>query len=60
MSTTARDTRSSGFLDSYFQISQRGSTLARELRGGLATFFAALHLSVHLAALSGRRLPRDA
>jgi AGZA family xanthine/uracil permease-like MFS transporter len=28
-----------GSLDSYFQISARGSTVAREVRGGLVTFF---------------------
>jgi AGZA family xanthine/uracil permease-like MFS transporter len=27
------------FLDSYFKISQRGSTVATEIRGGLVTFF---------------------
>ena len=26
-------------LDSYFKISQRGSTVAQEIRGGLVTFF---------------------
>src|SRR5690606_15877551 len=29
-----------GALDRYFKISERGSTLAREIRGGFATFFA--------------------
>ncbi len=32
-------TPSRGGLDSYFQISARGSTVAREVRGGLVTFF---------------------
>ena len=26
-------------LDSYFKISQRGSTVAKEVRGGIVTFF---------------------
>ena len=26
-------------LDTYFKISQRGSTLGREIRGGVVTFF---------------------
>ena len=26
-------------LDSYFKISERGSTVAREVRGGFVTFF---------------------
>ncbi|MEO3752865.1 NCS2 family permease [Streptomyces sp. B6B3] len=34
------------WLDSFFQISQRGSTLAREARGGLATFFTMAYILV--------------
>jgi adenine/guanine/hypoxanthine permease len=33
-------------LDRYFRISSRGSTLAREVRGGLATFFAMAYILV--------------
>ncbi|MEV0258408.1 NCS2 family permease [Streptomyces sp. NPDC050732] len=33
-------------LDAYFKISERGSTLAREVRGGLATFFAMAYIIV--------------
>ncbi|TSB22113.1 NCS2 family permease [Streptomyces benahoarensis] len=33
-------------LDRFFEISQRGSTVARELRGGLATFFAMAYIIV--------------
>ena len=33
-------------LDRYFQISQRGSTVARELRGGLVTFFTMAYIVV--------------
>jgi adenine/guanine/hypoxanthine permease len=33
-------------LDRYFRISQRGSTLGREVRGGLATFFAMAYILV--------------
>ncbi|WP_405743835.1 NCS2 family permease [Streptomyces sp. NBC_01525] len=33
-------------LDRFFKISQRGSTVARELRGGLATFFAMAYIIV--------------
>ncbi|NUO61415.1 MAG: NCS2 family permease [Hamadaea sp.] len=43
MSTTARELP---FLDRYFEISARGSTLARELRGGLATFFTMAYIVV--------------
>ncbi|WP_290860311.1 NCS2 family permease [Hamadaea sp.] len=43
MSTTARELP---FLDRYFEISARGSTLSRELRGGLATFFTMAYIVV--------------
>ncbi|MDX6259397.1 MAG: adenine/guanine/hypoxanthine permease [Kribbellaceae bacterium] len=35
-----------GFLDSFFKISDRGSTLGRELRGGLVTFFTMAYIVV--------------
>ncbi|MGP4089883.1 NCS2 family permease [Streptomyces sp. KR55] len=35
-----------GTLDRYFRISERGSTLAREIRGGFATFFAMAYIIV--------------
>ncbi|MFD6417304.1 NCS2 family permease [Streptomyces sp. NPDC060194] len=35
-----------GPLDRYFKISERGSTVAREVRGGLATFFAMAYIIV--------------
>ncbi|HET6860790.1 MAG TPA: NCS2 family permease [Streptomyces sp.] len=36
----------SGGLDRYFKISERGSTIPREIRGGLATFFAMAYIIV--------------
>ncbi|MCX4959838.1 NCS2 family permease [Streptomyces virginiae] len=36
----------SGSLDRYFKISERRSTVAREVRGGLATFFAMAYIIV--------------
>ncbi|GAA1436346.1 NCS2 family permease [Streptomyces thermospinosisporus] len=36
----------SGALDRFFKISERGSTLAREVRGGFATFFAMAYIIV--------------
>jgi AGZA family xanthine/uracil permease-like MFS transporter len=36
----------SGILDSFFKISQRGSTLGREVRGGLVTFFTMAYIVV--------------
>ncbi|HWU11809.1 MAG TPA: NCS2 family permease [Streptomyces sp.] len=35
-----------GALDRYFKISERGSTVAREVRGGFATFFAMAYIIV--------------
>ncbi|MFV0135203.1 NCS2 family permease [Streptomyces sp. HMX87] len=35
-----------GALDRYFKISERGSTVAREIRGGFATFFAMAYIIV--------------
>ncbi|MFF0294210.1 NCS2 family permease [Kitasatospora sp. NPDC004615] len=37
---------SSGALDRYFRISERGSTLPREIRGGVATFFTMAYILV--------------
>ena len=36
----------SSFLDTYFKISERGSTLSREVRGGIVTFFAMSYIVV--------------
>jgi len=36
----------SGGLDRYFKISERGSSVAREVRGGFATFFAMAYIIV--------------
>ncbi|WP_434591183.1 NCS2 family permease [Streptomyces sp. A5-4] len=36
----------SGGLDRYFKITERGSTVPREIRGGLATFFAMAYIIV--------------
>jgi AGZA family xanthine/uracil permease-like MFS transporter len=38
--------RSLGGLDRYFKISERGSTVTQELRGGLATFFTMAYIVV--------------
>ncbi|KOV66277.1 NCS2 family permease [Streptomyces sp. MMG1121] len=37
---------SAGALDRYFKISERGSSVVREVRGGLATFFAMAYIIV--------------
>ncbi|OKK16883.1 MFS transporter [Streptomyces sp. CB00455] len=38
--------RESSGMDGYFKISERGSTVSREIRGGLATFFAMAYIIV--------------
>ncbi|WP_320776949.1 NCS2 family permease [Streptomyces sp. CRN 30] len=43
---TPVDSPPTGALDRYFKISERGSTLAREVRGGFATFFAMAYIVV--------------
>lgn len=37
---------SAGGLDGFFKISERGSSVAREIRGGFATFFAMAYIIV--------------
>src|SRR5215212_9187285 len=45
-STAAKPGGAAGALDRYFQISARGSNVAREVRGGLATFFTMAYIVV--------------
>ena len=40
------ETRSRGGLDAFFKISERGSTVGREVRGGLVTFFTMAYIIV--------------
>jgi AGZA family xanthine/uracil permease-like MFS transporter len=45
--TRPKETAAShGAIDSFFQITQRGSTTAREIRGGFATFFTMAYIVV--------------
>ncbi|MER6520678.1 NCS2 family permease [Streptomyces sp. NPDC060334] len=46
MSTSAPAAAPTNALDRHFKISERGSTVAREVRGGLATFFAMAYIIV--------------
>ncbi len=46
-------------LDSFFQISARGSTFGREVRGGLVTFFAMAYILVVNPAILGNAVPDD-
>ncbi|MER5812103.1 NCS2 family permease [Streptomyces sp. NPDC002033] len=46
MSTSAPAAAPTSSLDRYFKISERGSTVAREIRGGFATFFAMAYIIV--------------
>jgi len=60
---TPSATPRNGF-DRYFEISARGSTLGREVRGGLATFFTMAYivvlnpLTVPRSGCRSRHLPR--
>jgi adenine/guanine/hypoxanthine permease len=44
--TTAADRGDTGVLDRYFKIRRRGSTVAREVRGGVVTFFTMAYIVV--------------
>ncbi|GAB3685506.1 NCS2 family permease [Angustibacter aerolatus] len=44
--TSPRSTEPTGALDRYFRISARGSSVARELRGGFVTFFTMAYIVV--------------
>ncbi|MGW5849252.1 NCS2 family permease [Streptomyces sp. NPDC055254] len=44
--TTPEPSRPTSGVDRYFKISERGSTVAREVRGGFATFFAMAYIIV--------------
>ncbi|GHB43005.1 MFS transporter [Streptomyces cirratus] len=46
MSTSAPAAAPTNAVDRYFKISERGSTVAREIRGGFATFFAMAYIIV--------------
>ncbi len=46
MSNSPAAAPSRGGLDGYFKISERGSTVGREVRGGLATFFTMAYIVV--------------
>ena len=37
---------SNAFLDRFFEITKRGSTMAREVRGGLVTFFTMAYIVI--------------
>ncbi|MCO8273387.1 NCS2 family permease [Actinoplanes sp. TRM 88003] len=58
--STAADTRTSknGF-DRFFEISARGSTLSREVRGGLATFFTMAYIVVLNPLIIGNGIDAD-
>ena len=46
-------------LDSFFQISKRGSTISHEIRGGSVTFFAMAYILVVNPAILGNAVPED-
>ena len=44
--TSPRPTAARGALDNFFRITERGSTIGREVRGGFATFFTMAYIVV--------------
>lgn len=40
------DSTSSSFLDGYFKITERGSSIMQEVRGGIVTFFSMVYILV--------------
>ncbi len=46
-------------LDSFFQITARGSSIGREIRGGFVTFFAMAYILVVNPAILGNAVPDD-
>ena len=46
MSTTDRPASTGSLLERHFRITERGSTVGREVRGGIATFFTMAYIVV--------------
>ncbi|WP_165216509.1 NCS2 family permease [Schaalia sp. ZJ1691] len=46
-------------IDRFFHISERGSTIGREIRGGIVTFFAMAYILVVNPSILGAALPDD-
>ncbi|MCW2776549.1 MAG: permease [Frankiales bacterium] len=57
--TSAPSTTATSGLDRYFKISERGSTVERELRGGLATFFTMAYIVVLNPLIIGQAQDAD-
>lgn len=56
---SAKTTNKGGKLDHFFQISQRGSTIGREVRGGFVTFFAMAYILVLNPIILNEALPKE-
>ncbi|MBN1172621.1 MAG: NCS2 family permease, partial [Micromonosporaceae bacterium] len=54
-----RDGRPANLFDRYFEITARGSTVAREVRGGLATFFTMAYIVVLNPLILGAAVDGD-
>jgi AGZA family xanthine/uracil permease-like MFS transporter len=57
--TTTRPSRGVSGLDSFFKITERGSTVATEIRGGLVTFFTMAYIIVLNPIILGSALDVD-
>jgi AGZA family xanthine/uracil permease-like MFS transporter len=59
----ARPVEEQGFVDRYFEISARGSSLGTEILGGVVTFMAMAYILVvhpNIMAAGGKGMPREA
>ncbi|MDO5049326.1 MAG: NCS2 family permease [Actinomycetaceae bacterium] len=56
---TTNNTAQLSKLDSFFHITERGSTVGREIRGGLVTFFAMAYILVLNPIILSAALPED-
>lgn len=57
--STAVTGTSTGWLDRYFHISERGSTVGTEIRGGVVTFFAMAYIVLLNPLIIGTSPDRD-
>ena len=58
--TPTKSSSSSGtasWLDRYFRITERGSTISREVRGGIVTFFSMSYILVLNPAILSKSSP---
>jgi len=57
LSSSSSSPGSASWLDRYFHISERGSTISREVRGGIVTFFSMSYILVLNPAILSKASP---